>query len=166
MLAGVRTATAWLLLGTAACGGRAGGSPPVDSGVADTSPASSSEGDASSAPRDASGATTSACPNLARALDPQGPYACAAAVAYVNCTTANGSVGCLSDGVSRCDDVTSSDTATCTDECEANQYAAACGGPPIFAPDGGFVAYEPLPSDCVTAAITPTGVVFGCCPCE
>jgi hypothetical protein len=48
---------------------------------------------------------------------------------------------------------------SCTNQCQASEYAVACGGPGLMAEQGG-----PPPS-CRSVDITPGGVSFYCCPC-
>jgi hypothetical protein len=101
------------------------------------------------------------CPHPA-SLDDGGPGACTIGRASLTCTLPSGvGCGCVSDGTS-CDDCGPGSGATCQNQCNDNEYAAACGGPPR--PDAS-TSYASPPPGCRSIAPTPAGVVFYCCPC-
>ena len=94
-----------------------------------------------------------------------GAVACNVAPAYVTCSLpSGGGCECLSsDGVS-CPDCAG---ATCQSACAANEFAAACDGPPIVFRDGGSDEdYQSPPSACRSLGVTPAGSGWWCCPCQ
>jgi hypothetical protein len=104
------------------------------------------------------GGTLPACTRAAGLadLDAAASEQCRAARAYVTCT----GEGCLSDDPPECPggDPGGGTDPSCGDKCTAAEYGVACGGP------GPTSSAEP-PAGCQSAAITPGGVEFFCCPC-
>jgi hypothetical protein len=93
------------------------------------------------------------------ALDPPdvSTTACVAARTYLSCKLPNGGgEDCLSNDPTRCSGGIAG--PTCTDLCNANEYAVACGGPGPAQP-------PPLPSGCRSLLAGPGGGISGCCPC-
>jgi hypothetical protein len=100
-------------------------------------------------------------------LDDAGLGSCIAERAYVSCTDPSGAgCGCLSNDSTSCPASAMCGVAhgytRCQDQCAANEYAVACGGPPK--PDAADVNQQPL-NGCRIALATPGGVAY-CCPCE
>lgn len=148
-----------LLLGlgwvTSACGGNAAvDSKQVSAGNAQGVSTAGATGDAAE------------CRLPSRSAD-AGLGACTVARALVVCTSSapgSGSCECLSDDPTTCAFCREQLTGdvTCLSQCAANEYAVACGGPPI--PDGD-VHYEDAPSGCTGLGYSPAGSEFVCCPC-
>jgi hypothetical protein len=82
-------------------------------------------------------------------LDDAAPPQCSAARAYVACQ--DGDL-CMSNDPTTCPGVPG---ASCTDMCNANEYAVGCVGP--LAP--------PLPAECRGVFSGNGGGAVGCCPC-
>jgi hypothetical protein len=83
------------------------------------------------------------------------PGSCGAARAALDCEFPNGAgCVCVSDGTT-CEGC----AATCTNKCDANEYAASCGG---IGPSG--PSADP-PAACRLVLPTPGGIAFYCCPC-
>lgn len=98
-----------------------------------------------------------------------GVRACVVGQAHVQCYFSSGAgYGCLSDDPTTCSIFGPENGATCTNDCEANEYAVSCGGPPKYtSPDGsiGF-SYQEVPEVCKIIVGNPSGNVIACCPCE
>jgi hypothetical protein len=88
-----------------------------------------------------------------------GPGACHVGKRNLQCISGEITCACVADG-DGCDGCPG---ATCHDVCNANEYAAACGGPPV--PDASFQYTNP-PEVCRTVGVTPAGSAFYCCPCQ
>jgi hypothetical protein len=89
---------------------------------------------------------------------------CVAARTYLSCTFASG-IGedCMSSSATRCPGTGpavggAAGPATCTNLCNADEYAVGCGGPGPARP-------PPLPSGCRNLPAGPGGGISGCCPC-
>ena len=81
---------------------------------------------------------------------------CYPARAYVSCKLSSGvDDHCLSDKPTTCPGVGPFDP--CMNECQPNEYAAACGGKPGPIPDP--------PAGCRAISPTPAGYAYYCCPC-
>jgi hypothetical protein len=87
---------------------------------------------------------------------------CVAARALLSCQGSNGSgEGCLSNDPMQCPSQNHTPGVTysaCQDQCNADEYAVACGGP------GPASSVSP-PDGCRQLLATPGGVVYVCCPC-
>jgi len=112
-----------------------------------------------------SDAAASAC-QWPAALDPSDASTngqCRAARAFVTCQDSTGAgQGCLSNDPTACPDIPvgASVTRSCQDQCNANEYGAACGSVgPSTAP------FPTPPSGCRMLVPTPAGIAFYCCPC-
>lgn len=84
--------------------------------------------------------------------------ACIVARASLVCPFSGGSCGCLSEDPTSCPSCGSS--STCSNRCEAHEYAMSCGGPPR---DGS--SYAEAPASCRSVAGFPSGSATYCCPC-
>jgi hypothetical protein len=71
-------------------------------------------------------------------------------------------VDCISDRADQCDTYAAlpGEALTCHDECAPDEYGVVCGG----VGPGGPSSEPPAPS-CRSAAQTPGGIAFYCCPC-
>jgi hypothetical protein len=108
---------------------------------------------------DAAAATSCAMP-LAVQDAGANVVACLVARASLECPVAGGgSCGCLSEDPKSCSECGAS--TTCSNRCEAHEYAMACGGPPRR--DGG--SYAEAPASCRSVAGFPSGSAIYCCPC-
>jgi len=69
---------------------------------------------------------------------------------------------CISDSADHCEgpSVVPGVTFTCRDDCQPSEYGVVCGG---IGPGG--PSSEPPSADCRSAAYTPGGTAFYCCPC-
>lgn len=90
-------------------------------------------------------------------LDDAAPRQCSAARAYVACefTGGGGGTDCMSNDSITCPGASG---ASCTDLCNAKEYAVGCGGV-------GPAPSPPLPAGCRGLPSGPGGGVSGCCPC-
>src|SRR5450631_1540078 len=106
------------------------------------------------------------CPvGAAAAASDGGPGACSISAAYLSCEGPAGGCGCPSGNGTSCssgDQCGPTNGMTCTNPCQTNEYAMACGGPPRS--DG--TPYQQAPSNCRAVLFTPAGVVEYCCPCQ
>jgi hypothetical protein len=86
---------------------------------------------------------------------------CNAARTLLSCKGSNGGgAGCISNDPTQCAGLNAQPgvSFTCSDQCAANEYGAACGFGPGPAP-------EP-PAGCRTMSVTPGGTLYYCCPCS
>lgn len=98
--------------------------------------------------------------------DAAAPGSCLAARYLLACSAGGGgSVTCLSDDPNRCDDSRIT-TSACTSGCNANEYAAECGGLSPSVDGGGKALAENAPKSCRNVGIAPGGEAFYCCPCQ
>jgi len=91
-------------------------------------------------------------------LDDAAPRQCSAARAYLACQYPDGGgydYDCMSNDPSTCP---AAPGASCTDLCNADEYAVGCGGV-------GPAPSPPLPTGCRGLPSGPGGGVVGCCPC-
>jgi hypothetical protein len=94
-------------------------------------------------------------------VDDAGAGACAVGRHDLTCNDPSGA-GCLCvTDDSSCPGCTIANV-TCTNQCNSNEYALSCGGPPHF--DPGFT-YASAPDSCRSVGATPGGNVYYCCPC-
>jgi hypothetical protein len=108
---------------------------------------------------DAAVATSCAMPPAAQDAGAN-VVACLVARASLECPVAGGGIcGCLSEDPKSCSECGAS--TTCSNRCEAHEYAMACGGPPQR--DGG--SYAEAPASCRSVAGFPSGSAIYCCPC-
>ena len=106
-------------------------------------------------------------------LNDAGPLvrACLVGHALVECTyPTGGRTLCTSDDPTQCADPTGvnppPDGGTCANLCGPNEYAVACGGPPLFPlPDGAVKMDEDAPARCVLTGPQSNNYAFSCCPC-
>jgi len=91
---------------------------------------------------------------MAQSTADAGQRACTFGRAFYDCETSQGGTLCVSDG-DGC-----GSAGGCVDQCAANEYAVACGGPPVM--DG---AYADPPAGCRFKSANPGGVGYSCCPC-
>ena len=91
---------------------------------------------------------------LATVSAPRGVIACDVERAYVECDTC----GCLSEDPTTC---AGCGAHTCTNQCQVDEYAIACGGLPRR--DG--TSYAQAPTTCRGVAALPSGTEVFCCPC-
>ncbi len=152
-----------LLLGLGWLAGACGGSAAIES-------TSTSAGNAQGAAAGAA-SSTGECRALANTVD-AGSAACSVARALVECASSDptsGSCECLSDDPTTCAFCRQQLTGevTCVSKCAANEYAVACGGPPIINGDG-TSSQGPVsaPPGCGDLGYTPAGSEFACCPCQ
>jgi hypothetical protein len=83
---------------------------------------------------------------------------------FLQCGPGNDITGlCLSDDPTACQGPNA--IPHCTDQCEADEYAVSCGGPPVLDADGSVQPTPLPPSACRSMGGTPGGNVFYCCPC-
>jgi hypothetical protein len=88
------------------------------------------------------------------------PGSCGAARAFIGCEYPNGAgCFCMTDDTS-CKECPAG--ATCTDQCDANEYAVSCGS--IGAPDPSITYGDP-PATCRFTSANPGGIAYYCCPC-
>jgi hypothetical protein len=163
-----RSPRGWIRLGAlgliwmSACGGKAaqsGSTSTSNSDGQDTSASAtgSQDSDASTAPLPACGWPAS--------LDPTdgSTGACVAARTYLACQGSNGDgLDCISNDLTQCpgpNRVVGETFSACKDECNANEYAVACGGPGPAPPPA-------PPSGCRSLPSGPGGGSISCCPCE
>jgi hypothetical protein len=87
---------------------------------------------------------------------------CKAARTFLSCQGSKGDVeGCLSDNATQCPDaapIVGETFSACTDQCEADDYAVACGGP-------GPGPWPAPPAGCRDLPSNPGGGSTSCCPC-
>jgi hypothetical protein len=89
-------------------------------------------------------------------LDDAAPRQCSAARAYVACDYPGGAgEDCMSNDPTTCPGAAG---ASCTDLCNADEYAVGCGGV-------GPAPSPPIPSGCRGLPSGPGGGSLGCCPC-
>ncbi|MGO8992391.1 MAG: hypothetical protein ACLQVI_03620 [Polyangiaceae bacterium] len=106
-------------------------------------------------------------------LDPPedaGPWGWDVARYLLVCNLGSGDEECMSNDASTCPS-TFGATGTpldCVNQCNANEYAVAAGGPPQQLPDGGFTlpVTPSLPAACRSVGAVPSGASYSCCPCE
>jgi hypothetical protein len=87
------------------------------------------------------------------------PGACGVGRALLDCEFPNGAgCGCVTNNAT-CDGCAGS---TCTDTCDANEYAVSCGG---IGPGDPSITYADPPAACRFASANPGGIAYYCCPC-
>ena len=163
-------AAALALICMSACGGR---SAQSDSAPGDGSPGASGA-DASTPPSgpDASavGVTSGGTAPLPAcswpaSLDPADGATgqCGAARMYLACKGSNGGgEECLSNDPAQCpgpNPIVGTTFSACTDQCDAGEYAVACGGP-------GLGPWPTPPAGCRALPSGPGGGSVACCPCD
>ena len=88
---------------------------------------------------------------------------CRVAHALLSCEGSNGtSASCISNDPTQCPGPNPQPgvSFTCTNQCNAGEYAATCGG---VGPQSGPSAQPP--TDCRNMGVNPGGISYYCCPC-
>jgi hypothetical protein len=92
---------------------------------------------------------------MADSTSDAGLHACTFGRAFYDCETSQGGSLCVTDG-DGC-----GNSSGCVDQCASNEYAVACGGPPLM--DGS--TYGDPPAGCRFKAANPGGGSYYCCTC-
>ena len=152
-IASPMTALALLSLGVAvvACG-----ESDDDDSNAQGASQTSADGGSKPAVSDAGRDPDEAACMLPAAPDPN-PGACRLSLHLLQCKTAGGTT-CVS--IETCPEEDGFSPERCEDQCQPDEYAAACGGVGPTAPP-----ITPPSSDCRNLGINPGGSAFYCCPC-
>jgi hypothetical protein len=100
-----------------------------------------------------------------------GPWTWKVGRYFLSCNDGTAFEDCVSNDPSTCpgpNAIAGATLSNCTDQCGANEYVVAAGGPPQPSPDGGFTMppTPDLPTSCRFLSANPAGVSYSCCTCQ